>query len=53
MAERVYDERMPTYSTNGHFDPASVELVKRSWIELGLLPQMPDDSQIYTTKFLQ
>ena len=53
VTERVYDEQMPTYSSDGHFDPASVELVKRSWVELGLLPQMPDDSQLYTTKFLQ
>jgi ABC-type nitrate/sulfonate/bicarbonate transport system substrate-binding protein len=52
VTERVYDEQMPTFSADGHFPTASVELVKRSFVELGLLPQIPDDSSLYTTQFL-
>lgn len=53
VAERVYDEQMPTFSTDGHFRPESIELVKRSFVELGLLPQVPDNSAMYTDRFVR
>jgi ABC-type nitrate/sulfonate/bicarbonate transport system substrate-binding protein len=53
VAERVYDEQMPTFSTDGRFNPESVALVKRSFTELGLLPQAPDDGAMYTDRFVR
>ena len=52
VTERVYDEEMPTFSNDGHIPPQSVALVKRSFIELGQLSQMPDDSAMYTDQFV-
>jgi len=51
--ERVYDEQMPTLSTSGHFRPEAIALVKRSFVELGLLPQTPDDTAMYTDQFVR
>ena len=49
---RVYDEEMPGYSRDGRFDPKAVALLAESFVGMGLLPQRPDDAQLFTSKFL-
>jgi len=49
---RAYDELMPTFSRDGKFDPEALKVLSRSWVEMGLLPQEPDVSKLYTEKFL-
>jgi ABC-type nitrate/sulfonate/bicarbonate transport system substrate-binding protein len=52
LAERVYDEQMPMFFNSGHFPPAALETMKRSFIDLGLLDHVPDNSQLVTEAFL-
>jgi NitT/TauT family transport system substrate-binding protein len=52
ILDRVYDIEVGAFSTDGHFDPKAVELVKQSFIDMGSLPEKPSDDQILTTKFV-
>src|SRR5262245_59493656 len=49
---RVYDELMPMFSDTGRFDPKALETLKKSYVELKLLPTEPDMSKLYTEAFL-
>jgi len=49
---RVYDELMPMFSDTGKFNPAALETLRKSYVELKLLPSEPDMSQLYTEAFL-
>ena len=52
LAERTYDKVMPVLSTNGCFDKAALEVLRRSYVEIGLLDSPPDMSKLYTEKYL-
>jgi ABC-type nitrate/sulfonate/bicarbonate transport system substrate-binding protein len=52
ITSRVYDELMPMFSDTGKFDPAALETLKKSYVELKLLPSEPDMSKLYTEAFL-
>jgi ABC-type nitrate/sulfonate/bicarbonate transport system substrate-binding protein len=52
ISSRVYDELMPMFSDTGRFESAALETLKKSYVELKLLPAEPDMSQLYTTAFL-
>jgi NitT/TauT family transport system substrate-binding protein len=52
IIDRVYDQVMPMFSDDGRFDPKALEVLKHSFVELGLLPTEPDMSKLYTEKFL-
>ena len=52
IIDRVYDIEVGAFSTDGHFDPKAVDLVKQSFIDMGSLPEKPSDDQILTTKFV-
>lgn len=52
IAARAYDEVMPSLSDTGKFDPKAVAVLRRSFVEMNLLPSEPDMSKLYTEKFL-
>jgi len=52
ILDRVYDIEHDAFSTDGHFDPKAVELVKQSFIDMGSLTEKPSNDQILTTKFV-
>src|SRR5499426_1069277 len=52
ITSRSYDELMPMFSDTGKFDPKALETLKKSYVELNLLPTEPDMSQLYTEAFL-
>jgi ABC-type nitrate/sulfonate/bicarbonate transport system substrate-binding protein len=52
VASRVYDEQMSAFSTDGSFDPEGVAVLKKSFIDMGLLKEAPDDKDMFTTQFL-
>jgi len=52
ITSRSYDELMPMFSDTGRFDPKALETLKKSYVELNLLPTEPDMSQLYTEAFL-
>jgi len=52
IASRAYDVVMPTFSDTGKFDPKAVAVLRRSFMDMNLLPSEPDMSKLYTEKFL-
>ena len=38
IASETYDDVMPMFSRDGHFDPAALEVVRQAMVELQLLP---------------
>jgi ABC-type nitrate/sulfonate/bicarbonate transport system substrate-binding protein len=52
LADRTYDEVMPILSTDGCFDPKALEVLRRSYVEMGVLETEPDMSKLYTEKYL-
>jgi NitT/TauT family transport system substrate-binding protein len=52
VASRVYDEQIGGFSTDGTFDPEGVAVLKKSFIDMGLLKEVPNDKDMFTTQFL-
>ena len=52
IESKVYDEVMPTFSTDGKFNPKALATLSRSFVELGTFEKEPDMSKLYTEKFL-
>jgi len=40
------------FSDSGRFDPKALATLAGSFVELGLLPEKPDMSKLYTEQFL-
>jgi NitT/TauT family transport system substrate-binding protein len=49
---RAYDEEVGIFSDDGVFDPKAVAALKQSFIEMGLLKEIPDDKVMFTTQFV-
>jgi hypothetical protein len=49
---RTYDALMPMFSDDGRFDPKALATLAGSFVELGVLPERPDMSRLYTEQFL-
>jgi NitT/TauT family transport system substrate-binding protein len=52
IASKVYDEMMPAFNPTGKFNPKALDVLKRSFVEMGILPTQPDMSKLVTEKFL-
>jgi ABC-type nitrate/sulfonate/bicarbonate transport system substrate-binding protein len=52
VAAKNYDEIMPVFSLDGRFKPKALEVLAGSFVEMGLLPEKPDMSKLYTEQFL-
>jgi NitT/TauT family transport system substrate-binding protein len=52
LASKVYDTELPTFSTDGRFDPKGVEAVKQAMLDLGTVKEKPEDKAIFTEAFL-
>jgi NitT/TauT family transport system substrate-binding protein len=52
IISRSYDELMPMFSDDGKFDPKALATLAKSYVELGVLPQEPDMTKLYTEAFL-
>jgi NitT/TauT family transport system substrate-binding protein len=52
VVSRTYDEVMPMYSDDGRFKSSALNVLARSFVELGTLPAEPDMSKLYTEAFL-
>ena len=48
----IYDELMPMFTDDGHFDPKALAVLRRSFVEMKILPAEPDMSTLYTEAFL-
>ena len=47
-----YDTTMPAFSETGRFEAKPLAVLRRSFVEMGLLPTAPDMNGLYTEKFL-
>jgi ABC-type nitrate/sulfonate/bicarbonate transport system substrate-binding protein len=52
VAAKNYDEIMPVFNLDGHFKPKALDVLAGSFVEMGLLPDKPDMSRLYTEQFL-
>ncbi len=52
IAAKVYDELMPMFNSTGKFNPKALEALRRSYVEMGILPSEPDMNQLVTEQFL-
>jgi ABC-type nitrate/sulfonate/bicarbonate transport system substrate-binding protein len=52
VISRAYDEQIGIFTPDGTFDPKAVAVLKQSFIEMGLLKEIPDDSVMFTTQFV-
>ena len=52
IAGKVYDELMPAFNPDGRFNPKALEVLRKSYVDMGILPSEPDMSKLVTEKFL-
>jgi len=52
VMDRTYDSELSMLSTDGRFDPEAIEVLKQSYIDMGILDAKPRDEQLFTTKFV-
>ena len=52
VMDKTYDLEMPMLSNDGTFDPKAIEVLKDSYVEMGILDKKPSDAQLFTTQFL-
>lgn len=53
IAAKVYDLETPALSTNGRFDPQALEVIMQSFLDLGVLQNLPATTKdLYTEAFL-
>ncbi len=43
---------MPMFADDGHFDPKAVGVLRRSFVEMKILPTEPEMSKLYPEAFL-
>jgi NitT/TauT family transport system substrate-binding protein len=48
----IYDELMPMFTDDGYFDAKALAVLRRSFVEMKILPTEPDMSKLYTEAFL-
>jgi ABC-type nitrate/sulfonate/bicarbonate transport system substrate-binding protein len=52
IATRDYDELMGMFNPTGKFNPKALEVLARSFVEMGSLPQAPDMRALVTEQYL-
>jgi NitT/TauT family transport system substrate-binding protein len=52
VISRVYDEQIKMFTADGRFDPKALVVIRQSLVEMGILQQVPEDSVMFTTRFL-
>jgi ABC-type nitrate/sulfonate/bicarbonate transport system substrate-binding protein len=52
VATRNYDELMPIFNPTGRFNPKALDVLARSFVDLGLFADAPDMSKLYTETYL-
>jgi ABC-type nitrate/sulfonate/bicarbonate transport system substrate-binding protein len=52
VMDRTYDYEISMFEDDGHFDPAAVEVIKDSFVGMGILDHKPPNDQLFTTQFV-
>jgi NitT/TauT family transport system substrate-binding protein len=48
---KTYDDEIGMMSVDGAFDPQAIEVLKDTYVEMGMLPSKPATDQLITTQF--
>jgi ABC-type nitrate/sulfonate/bicarbonate transport system substrate-binding protein len=48
---KTYDDEITMMSDDGAFDPAAIDVLKTSFVEMGVLEKKPETEQLLTTQF--
>jgi ABC-type nitrate/sulfonate/bicarbonate transport system substrate-binding protein len=49
---KIYDAQMPSFSSDGAWNPKAIEVIRQSLKQLGILPEVPPAKDLYTDKFV-
>ena len=49
---KVYDTQIASFSDDGAWDPAALDVIRHSLNELGILNRVPEAKELYTDKFV-
>lgn len=52
VAAEAYDHEVHGFIPDGRFNPKAVAVLKESFVQRGVLPHEPKDSEIFTTRFV-
>jgi len=52
VISRTYDDVMPMFTDDGHFNKKGLDVLAKSFVDLHTLPTEPDMSKLYTEAFL-
>jgi ABC-type nitrate/sulfonate/bicarbonate transport system substrate-binding protein len=52
VVNRVYDAQIGGFSADGAWDPKSIDVIRKSLVELGILQKIPDARTIYNDQFV-
>jgi NitT/TauT family transport system substrate-binding protein len=52
VASETYDYEISMLTDDGRFDPLAVEVLKRSFVEMGTLDKKPANDELFTMQFL-
>ncbi|HLI20033.1 MAG TPA: ABC transporter substrate-binding protein [Stellaceae bacterium] len=52
IMNRIYDDLAPWLESDGHFDPQAIEVMKSSFVDMGILDKKPSNNDILTTRFV-
>jgi NitT/TauT family transport system substrate-binding protein len=52
VMDKTYAYEISMFSDDGQFDPEAVTVLKKSFVDMGTLPEQPKDDQLFTTKFV-
>lgn len=53
VMSRTYDDVMPMFTSDGHFNRKGLEVLAKSFVDLHTLPTEPDMNKLYTEAFLR
>jgi hypothetical protein len=52
VMSKTYDDEIAMMSEDGAFDPQAIEVLKDTYVEMGMLPEKPATEQLLTTQFV-
>jgi ABC-type nitrate/sulfonate/bicarbonate transport system substrate-binding protein len=52
VMDRTYDYEISMFEDDGHFDPQAVEVIKDSFVGMGILDHKPPNNELFTTQFV-
>jgi NitT/TauT family transport system substrate-binding protein len=52
IMNHIYDDLSSWLESDGHFDPQAIEVLKASYVDLGILEKKPRDDEMYTPRFV-